>query len=103
MFGDTEKYTNTFSWCNLCVGHTNWVRSADISPDDRLVVSGSDDKTVKLWDLSSNREVHTYFEHRAMVTSVAFHPDGTQAPSLFFLPVKFFINSICPIFTVILN
>jgi WD40 repeat protein len=38
-------------------GHTNWVRSADISHDDRLVVSGSDDKTVKLWDISSNREV----------------------------------------------
>jgi WD40 repeat protein len=49
----------------LCAGHTNWVRDAAISPDDRLVVSGSDDKTVKLWDLSSNRAVHTFFEHRA--------------------------------------
>lgn len=30
----------------LDIGHTNWVRSAKPSPDDRLVVSGSDDKTV---------------------------------------------------------
>jgi len=29
-------------------GHTNWVRDAAISRDDRLVVSGSDDKTVKV-------------------------------------------------------
>jgi WD40 repeat protein len=29
-------------------GHTNWVRSAQISPDGRLAVTGSDDKTVKV-------------------------------------------------------
>mgnify|MGYP001807379498 FL=1 len=29
-------------------GHTNWVRSAQISPDGRLAVTGSDDRTVKV-------------------------------------------------------
>lgn len=29
-------------------GHSNWVRSAQISPDGRLAVTGSDDKTVKV-------------------------------------------------------
>lgn len=58
-------------------GHLNWVRGVSVAPDDRLVVSGSDDKTVKLWDLNSNTCVHTFFEHRGMVSCVDFHPDGT--------------------------
>lgn len=34
-------------------GHINWVRSAVPSPDDRLIVSGSDDKTVSLPSIAS--------------------------------------------------
>jgi WD40 repeat protein len=33
------------------------------SPDSRLIVSGSDDKTVKLWDKQNKECVHTFFEH----------------------------------------
>ncbi len=58
-------------------GHINWVRCAEPSPDDRLIVSGSDDKTVKLWDLASKTNAHTFYEPSGMVTAVAFHPDGT--------------------------
>ncbi|KAJ3203926.1 POC1 centriolar protein A [Entophlyctis luteolus] len=54
-------------------GHTNWVRSANFSPDSKLVVSGSDDKSVKLWDITSRECVQTYCDH----TGTAFHPGGT--------------------------
>lgn len=33
------------------------------SPDGRLIVSASDDKTVKLWDKTSRECVHSYCEH----------------------------------------
>jgi WD40 repeat protein len=34
-------------------GHTRWVNSVSFSPDGKRIVSGSWDKTVKVWDISS--------------------------------------------------
>lgn len=57
-------------------GHMNWVRSAHFSPDDKMAVSGSDDKTVKLWDLATKTCVKTYMEHTGIIVSTQFHPSG---------------------------
>jgi len=40
-------------------GHSHDVTCVAISPDGRLAVSGSRDKTLKVWDLSSGRELRT--------------------------------------------
>jgi WD40 repeat protein len=46
------------------------------SPDGRLLASGSDDQTVKLWDVETGQEVRTLRGHNGGVWSVAFSPDG---------------------------
>ena len=35
-------------------GHDRWVLTVTISPDSRWLVSGSDDQTLKRWDLKNN-------------------------------------------------
>jgi WD40 repeat protein len=57
-------------------GHRSDVNAVAYSPDGRIMASGSDDQTVKLWDARSGREIRTLHGDRAGVLSLAFSPDG---------------------------
>ena len=61
--------------------HTNWVTSVAFSPDGTMIASGSGDRTVKLWDVATQREIATLEAHRNVVYSVVFSPDGTMIAS----------------------
>jgi WD40 repeat protein len=63
------------------IGHTGDVRSVAFSPDGRYVLSGSEDGTAKLWEVSTGREVRTLSGHRSNVTSVSISPDGRHGLS----------------------
>ncbi len=51
------------------------VTSVAINPDSRLVATGSNDKSARLWDIASGHEIRRW-PHQAAVNSVAFHPAG---------------------------
>ena len=57
------------------------VTSVAFSPDGTRLVSGSDDKTVKHWDVSSGQLIRTLEGHSDRVKSVAFSPDGSRVLS----------------------
>jgi len=42
------------------VGHQNWANTAVFSPDSRLITSGSDDKTVRVWDINKGKEITVF-------------------------------------------
>ena len=52
--------------CTL-TGHSGPVYSVAYSPDGKHIVSGSDDKTVKIWDSTTGKEVSVLVCHRPIV------------------------------------
>lgn len=57
-------------------GHDQAVLAVTISPDSNYAATGSRDKTIKLWELSSGREVRTFFGHEGSVNCIDFSRDG---------------------------
>ncbi|CDO75008.1 hypothetical protein BN946_scf184965.g10 [Trametes cinnabarina] len=54
-------------------GHSSWVLSTDISLDGRLAVSGSADRTMKVWDIGARAAVSTV-QDNGEVWSVSWRP-----------------------------
>jgi WD40 repeat protein/tRNA A-37 threonylcarbamoyl transferase component Bud32 len=57
-------------------GHDGVVLSLAVRADGRLLASGGEDRTIRLWDIPSGRELARWEAHEGRVTALAFHPDG---------------------------
>ncbi|WP_119068296.1 eIF2A-related protein [Aggregatilinea lenta] len=71
----------TTPWLAAFTGHQEYVNSVAWSPDGTMLASGSDDMSVRLWDVASGEEVRVLRGHEDYVNAVAFSPDGNTVAS----------------------
>lgn len=81
------RYGNVLTIYNLATAkkvrdlervHTGNVNVFAFSPDGRFVVSGSDDKTARLWSVETGKPVRTFEGHTQPIRCVAYSPDGKR-------------------------
>jgi WD40 repeat protein len=74
---EAKKVTHTL------LGHEAAIRSVAFSPDGLRLVSGSADKTARIWDLGDSKfpELVRFNGHAAEVTAVAFNSNAQQVIS----------------------
>ncbi|MBE8968313.1 hypothetical protein IQ277_19435 [Nostocales cyanobacterium LEGE 12452] len=56
-------------------GHTAPVRALTLSASGQVLASGSDDKTIKLWNATTGALLYTLTGHREGIKSIVFTPD----------------------------
>jgi len=62
-------------------GHTAGVNAVSVFPDGRRAISASEDRTLKIWDIESGREIRTLEGHTSGVNAVSVFADGRRAVS----------------------
>jgi WD40 repeat protein/tRNA A-37 threonylcarbamoyl transferase component Bud32 len=59
-------------------GHNGACSALAFSPDNKRIASAGMDKTVKIWDLDTGKEIHSLAGQRDGVRAMAFSPDGKR-------------------------
>lgn len=67
---DNEFLIHTFD------KHSDFINSIDTHPEKKLLVTGSKDETIILWDLQEMTELYTLEDNNSEIQCVAFSPDG---------------------------
>jgi len=63
----------------LPIGHTGAINSAVFSPDGKLVLTASEDKTARIYDVATGKELRVLAGHLGAILAAKFSPDCTYA------------------------
>ncbi|MCF3622376.1 WD40 repeat domain-containing protein [Planktothrix agardhii] len=81
LVGALQQAVSELRERNRLETHSSLVYSVSFSPDGKTLASGSGDNTIKLWDVTTGKEIHTLQGHSSVVSSVSFSPDGKTLAS----------------------
>ncbi|MGB3548075.1 MAG: hypothetical protein WBA17_13955, partial [Saprospiraceae bacterium] len=62
-------------------GHSSGVNVVAVSPDGEKVISGSYDKTIKVWDITTGEQLLSLSGHSSFVKAVVVSLDGEKVIS----------------------
>lgn len=65
-------------------GHSSHINTIAITSDGKLIASGGNDKSIKLWDAATGRLLRTLTGHLSDINSLAFSPDASRLASASF-------------------
>jgi WD40 repeat protein/tetratricopeptide (TPR) repeat protein/tRNA A-37 threonylcarbamoyl transferase component Bud32 len=74
--------TNLTAWCReahrlrAVIPFQKEIRAVAFSPDGKAVLTGSEDKTARLWSAATGQSLASPLKHQGAVRAVAFSPDG---------------------------
>ena len=57
-------------------GHTYWVRDLEFSPDQQFLASVSEDSSLRIWDLKTQKEVFNLTDNETRIWGVTYTWDG---------------------------
>lgn len=77
-YNDHPDSAHRLPWNFNLEGHRNTLRSVAFSPDGKMLATGSEDNTAKVWNLETGEPILTLEGHRNFVASVAFSFDGKK-------------------------
>ncbi len=63
------------------IGHGEKINCLGVTTDGKLLVTGSHDRSVRVWDVTSGKPLFSFQGHTGQVTALAVRPDGRQAAS----------------------
>jgi WD40 repeat protein len=77
-------------------GNKGIVYTLDFSPDGKQLLTGSADKTLRLWDVENGTTEMTLYGVTQLVNSARFSPDGTQVADVGDIPAVIRIYELRP-------
>jgi len=81
LYDDTINVYTTSNWERTWSGHSSAITDIAYSPNGDRIVSGSWDRTVRVWDIATGNCLYIFIGHSREVYSVAYSPQGNVVAS----------------------
>lgn len=66
----------TGSELRTLTGHSNWIKSLAVSSDGQKLASGSNDRSIRVWEVASGKQLVRLEGHEGPIEALAFSPDN---------------------------
>jgi WD40 repeat protein len=78
---EVTLYETATGQMNVAFSGFPWVTALAFSPDGRLIASGHDNGSIRIWDIEKRQKIHSLADAHKSVSALAFSADGKTLAS----------------------